>query len=75
MHCASWRGPAFIGGGSYELAAFKRPFNGENNCFSCAKSPGYKIGMETDGVTNKLTRKKDDKFTITELEVWSLKHK
>jgi hypothetical protein len=38
--------------------------NSEANCL------GYKIGMETDGVTNKLTRKKDGGFTITELEVW-----
>jgi len=51
-----------------------KPFNGENNCRSWANNPGYKIGMETDGVTNKLTRKKDGDFTITELEVWSLKH-
>jgi hypothetical protein len=51
-----------------------KPFNGENNCRSWANNPGYKIGMETDGVTNKLTRKKDGWFTITELEVWSLKH-
>jgi hypothetical protein len=36
--------------------------------------PGYKIGKETDGFINKLTRKKDGEFTITELEVWSLKH-
>ncbi len=52
------------------------PFNEENNCYSYANKPGYKIGMETDGVTNKLTRKKDGYggFTITELEVWSLKH-
>jgi hypothetical protein len=30
--------------------------------------------MEADGVTNKLTREKNGDFTITELEVWSLKH-
>ncbi len=57
----------------WELAA-SAPFNGENRCESRANNPGYKIGMETDGVTNKLTRKKDGYFTITELEVWSLKH-
>jgi hypothetical protein len=50
------------------------PFNGENKCRSWANRSGYEIGMETDGVTNKLTRKKDGSFTITELEVWSLKH-
>jgi hypothetical protein len=61
-------GPVFTGG---ELAA-STPFNGENKCTSWANKAGYKIGMETDGVTNKLTRKKDGKFTITELEVWSL---
>jgi hypothetical protein len=67
-------GPAFAGGGAWELAAYDAPFNGENNCYSWANRKGYKIGMETDGVTNKLTRKKDGRFTITELEVWSLKH-
>ncbi len=68
-------GPAFHGGVWWELAAVGEPFNGENNCCSFANHPGYKIGMETDAVTNKLTRKEDGKFTITELEVWSLKHK
>jgi hypothetical protein len=67
-------GPVF-GCGLWELAAANAPFNGENNCSSRANESGYKIGMETDGVTNKLTRKEDRKFTITELEVWSLKHK
>ena len=68
-------GPVFGGWFGVELAAASSPFNGENNCFSRANYPGYKIGMETDGVTNKLTRKKDGRFTITELEVWTLKHK
>ncbi len=58
-----------------ELAAVYEPFNGENKCCSEANKRGYKIGMETDGVTNKLTRKKNEWFTITEFEVWSLKHK
>ncbi len=58
----------------WELAAIWQPFNGENKCYSYANYPGYLIGSETDGVTNKLTRKKDGDFTITELEVWSLKH-
>ena len=60
----------------FELAAAYKPFNGENKCRSYANERGYKIGMETDGVTNKLTRKEDGLggFTITELEVWSLKH-
>ena len=66
-------GPVFGGVGLSELAAIA-PFNGENKCISKANRPGYKIGMETDGVTNKLTRKKNGEFTITELEVWSLKH-
>ncbi len=57
----------------WELAAVGEPFNGENYCCSRANKPGYKIGMETDG-TNKLTRKENGYFTITELEVWSLKH-
>jgi hypothetical protein len=54
--------------------AVSAPFNGENKCCSWANFPGYKIGEETDGVTNKLTRKKNGWFTITEMEVWSLKH-
>ncbi len=57
-----------------ELAAVNAPFNGKKSCCSWANCSGYKIGMETDGVTNKLTRKEDGYFTITELEVWSLKH-
>ncbi len=68
-------GPVFGAGGWSELGAFNAPFNGENNCCSRANGSGYKIGKETDGVTNKLTRKEDCYFTITELEVWSLKHK
>ena len=66
-------GPAF-GEDGWEIAAWDEPFNGENNCSSYANYSGYKIGMETDGVTNKLTRKENGRFTITELEVWSLKH-
>jgi hypothetical protein len=68
-------GPEFGSrGGWWELVTCDAPFNGENKCCSFANKEGYNIGMETDGVTNKLTRKKDGKFTITELEVWSLKH-
>ena len=68
-------GPRFGGGGiRWELAAWGGPFNGENKCVSWANNAGYKIGKETDGVTNMLTRKKNGGFTITELEVWSLKH-
>jgi hypothetical protein len=68
-------GPAFDGGDRWsELAAVWQPFNGENNCCSWANNPGYEIGNEKDG-TNKLTRKMNGHFTITDLEVWSLKHK
>ena len=67
-------GPVFDGGEGFELAAVYEPFNGENKCYSWTNESGYSIGKETDG-TNKLTRKKDGRFTITELEVWSLKHK
>jgi hypothetical protein len=55
--CSPYRGPAFRGEVGWELVAVNEPFNGENNCCSWANYPGYKIGMETDGVTNKLTRK------------------
>jgi hypothetical protein len=68
-------GPAFGGDGASGLAAWYAPFNGENKCRSRANKSGYNIGMETDEVTNKLTRMKDGVFTISELEVWSLKHK
>jgi hypothetical protein len=69
--CNMGMGPSFNGGGGgWELAAKDEPFHGENNCKSWANDSGYKIGMETDGVTNKLTRKKNVDFTITELEVW-----
>ena len=59
-----------------ELGTLGAPFHEENHYKSWANERGYKIGMETDGVTNKLTRKEDGLggFTITELEVWSLKH-
>jgi hypothetical protein len=75
IYCGWNRGPYFGGNGGVELAAVYQSFNGENNCCSFANKPGYMIEMETDGVTNKLTRKKDGGFTITELEVWSLMHK
>jgi hypothetical protein len=72
--CYSGYGPTFAGSLGLELAARDEPFNGEYNCSSYAYNPGYYIGIETDGVTNKLTRKMNSRFTITELEVWSLKH-
>jgi hypothetical protein len=70
--CISNRGPAFSGGGSYELGARDEPFNGENNCRSFANSNGYLIPLK-DG-KNMLTDKSDGEFTITELEVWEVKY-
>jgi hypothetical protein len=64
-------GPSFNGGNGSELSAFKKPFNGDNNCYSSANFPGYKIPLK-DG-KNMLTGSGDYKFTITELEVWQVK--
>ena len=47
------------------------PFNGDNNCISNAKEVGYAIPVDGAGV-NMLTNKKDGRFTITELEFWSV---
>jgi hypothetical protein len=69
IYCNSNWGPCFNGGKSNELSASGEPFNGENNCNSWAKEPGYGIPVNWWG-TNMLTHKKDGKFTITELEVW-----
>ena len=74
IYCSSSYGPVFGGDESWELAAWTEPFNGEDHCCSLSDSPGYKIGTETNGVTNKLTREQVGGFTITEIEVWSLKH-
>jgi hypothetical protein len=68
--CHSGCGPLFSGKPGYnELAAFE-PFNGENQCFSASNCSCYKIPLE-DG-KNALTNKVDDRFTITELEVWGV---
>jgi hypothetical protein len=46
------------------------PFNGDNNCRSYANRAGYKIPFK-DG-KNMLTGSGNEKFTITELEVWEV---
>jgi hypothetical protein len=66
----SGNGPCFNGGNGSELSASYEPFNGDNKCYSFANSPGYKIPLK-DG-KNMLTGSGDNKFTITELEVWEV---
>ncbi len=61
-------GPRF---GDSELSASYEPFNGDNKCRSYANYKGYRIPQE-DG-KNALTNQKGTDFTITELEVWSIK--
>jgi phenylpropionate dioxygenase-like ring-hydroxylating dioxygenase large terminal subunit len=46
-------------------------FNGDGKCLSYANRDNFKIKEE--GGKNMLTNEKDGKFTITELEVWSIK--
>jgi hypothetical protein len=47
------------------------PFNGNGKCGSYANLSGYKIFIE--GGKNMLTNKEDERFTISELEVWEVK--
>ncbi len=60
-------GPYFSGGRNDELVAFQ-PFNGEDNCKSCANQLGYNIPLVYR--KNQLTNKANGLFTISELEVW-----
>ncbi len=71
--CHSERGPCFKGGVWSELSASDEPFNGDGNCWSYAKLPGYRIPVDGAG-TNMLTNNKGDEFTITELEVWEVSY-
>ncbi len=53
-----------------ELAAYS-PFNGQGQCESCTGYSAY--GIPEEGGKNALTNQEDRSFTITELEVWSIK--
>ena len=53
IYCAGNYGPYF--GSSSELSAFSEPFNGENNCWSYVNRSGYRIPVDSDGMTNMLT--------------------
>ena len=68
IYCRSDRGPCFVGDDECELAAYDEPFNRNNYCVSVADQPGYKI-PKVNG-KNQLTNSADDRFTISELEVW-----
>jgi hypothetical protein len=69
LYCYSYYGPCFSGGYDAELGACYEPFNGDENCESFAKLPGYSIPVDSAGL-NMLTNEKDGKFSIIELEVW-----
>ncbi len=70
--CRSILGPCFTGGDNgCELGAFGQPFNHYGYCYSYANKPGYRIPVDDAG-TNMLTNIKDNRFTITELEVWEV---
>jgi hypothetical protein len=72
IYCHSNWGPCFSGRDSWsELSARDEPFNGDNACYSAAKCSSYGIPVDGAG-TNMLTNKKDDRFTISELEVWQV---
>ena len=60
-------GPKF---GNFELVAFE-PFNGNNKCSTCSNNGGYHLPHDEDG-NKALTRQNDERFTITELEVWEV---
>jgi hypothetical protein len=68
IYCKSDNGPHY--GYGPELGAYYEPFNGHNKCISYANRTGYRIPKE--GGNNRLTNKKDEYFTITELEVWQI---
>jgi hypothetical protein len=71
IYCRSDCGPVFKADGSnWELGAYG-PFNGDDKCISRANLPGFGIGVDADG-NNLLTNKKDNFFTITEIEVWEV---
>lgn len=70
--CQSIKGPCF-GGGEFgsELGAVDAPFNCEGNCYSWVDGPSYCIPVNGAG-KNMLTNKMNNKFTISELEVWEI---
>ena len=70
IYCSNNYGPRFSGSGIGELGATFEPFNGNNNCYSYANYPGYRI-PEVEG-KNQLTNQGNGYFTISELEVWLL---
>ena len=70
IYCRSDFGPRFRGGNYSELCVNCQPFNGKDNCISCANQPGYNIPV-VDG-KNQLTNQGGNSFTISELEVWLL---
>ena len=67
IKCWNGYGPCY---GWEELSACP-PFNRDGNCRSHGNRISYKIPYE--GRKNMLTNEKDENFTITELEVWSIK--
>ena len=47
--CDSSKGPCFSGGDFSDLSAVREPFNGNLNCFSLAKMPGFEIPLDESG--------------------------
>ena len=68
INCHSKEGPKY---GYSELSAMNEPFNGDRKCFSGANNDDHKIPIE--GGKNILTNQENGYFTITELEVWSIR--
>ncbi len=64
---STYHGPGY---GVSELAA-DSPFNGQGQCESWTGH--YAYGIPKEGGKNALTKKEGYEFTITELEVWSIK--
>jgi hypothetical protein len=45
------------------------PFNGKEKCNSYPNSAAFNIPVDAEGI-NMLTNQKNNRFTISELEVW-----
>jgi hypothetical protein len=55
-----------------DLGACKEPFNGIENCDSYPNKIAYKIGTDENG--GSLLTGSTDSFTISELEVYSIRY-
>ena len=62
-------GPYF----GYDELLIGAPFNGEEKCTSNPNSAGFQIPVDAEGV-NMLTNQKNNRFTISEFEVWQIEY-